>query len=171
MTVQLGLCQTWSEHKLLVFSFTGSIKTVTLFILWFYNPTPPETHNIVSQKRSKSGPQESDIKYMYHEFVLTLHNYQFRTNTMNLYNSPTILSKLHQVCDTQCQLTRVKFDGVLDLASADIHHDSVIDLDQGIRVPDSTAVTCRHKRYTLWSNLLPPHTAKLVLKKKDTGNN
>ena len=63
----------------------------------------------------------------------------------------------------QLQLTRVKFDGVLDLARADVHHHCVIDLNQGIRVPDSTAVTCRHKRYPLWSNLLPSHTAKLVL--------
>lgn len=61
------------------------------------------------------------------------------------------------------RLTGVKLDEVLDFSGGDIYHDGVVDLGEGVRIADGTAVVCGDIGDSLSSNTYFAHTAELVL--------
>ena len=61
------------------------------------------------------------------------------------------------------KVARVKLDGVLDLASGDVHLDAVIDLDDGVGVPDGPSISGVQVGDSVGASLDGSDLAQLVL--------
>lgn len=59
--------------------------------------------------------------------------------------------------------TRFKLNEVKNLPTSDVNLDCVVNLDEGVWIPNSSSVISNHIWYSLHSNTQPPHLAKLVL--------
>lgn len=64
------------------------------------------------------------------------------------------------------EVSRVETDRLEDFAAGDVQLDRVVDLDQGVRVPDGSAVVCYEEWHSLGSSLNSLNFAQFVLKQK-----